>query len=53
MLTNRLTDALRDAVVAALLRFGKTVAAGETLSKVPGREHVGAQEWLAFLQPVT
>jgi len=34
MLANRLTDAQREAVVAALLRFGKT-AAGETLSTDP------------------
>lgn len=35
MLANRLTDAQREAVVAALLTFGKTVAAGETLSTDP------------------
>ena len=49
MLANRLTDAQRDAVVAALLKFGKTVAAGETLSKDPAANKLVLKNGFAFL----
>jgi uncharacterized HhH-GPD family protein len=49
MLANRLTDAQREAIVAALLRFGKTVSAGETLSTDPAANKLLMENGFAFL----
>jgi uncharacterized HhH-GPD family protein len=49
MLASRLTDAQREAVVAALLTFGKAVAAGETLSKDPAANKLLMEDGFAFL----
>lgn len=49
LLANRITDEQREAVVAALLKFGLTVAAGETLSTNPAANKLLMGNGFAFL----